>query len=107
MFLRWKNAVFVIWLICGMNESVGSNMTPRLRMRVEVVTRVLSILREKFWVERVRESGPMMIISDLLQLSLRKFLCIQDFISVRQVVRVEWVAVVMVGVERYSCVSSA
>ena len=48
-----------------------------------------------------------MIISDLLQLSLRKFFCIQFFMSVRQAVRVEWVAGVMVVVERYSCVSSA
>ena len=82
-------------------------MTPRLRMRVDVVTGVPSMRSEKSWVERVRESGPMIIISDLSQLSLRKFCCIQDFMSVRQVERVEWVAAVMVEVERYSCVSSA
>ena len=89
-----------MWLTCGMNERVGSKMTPRLRMRVEVVTWVPSMLREKSWLERVRESGPMMIISDLLWLSLRKFICIQDLISVRQLVRVEWVVAVMVEVER-------
>ena len=38
----------------------------------------------------------MMRISDLLQLSLRKFVCIQFFMSVRQVVRVEWVMEEMV-----------
>ena len=61
-----------------------------------------SMFSEKSWVERVRESGPMMIISDLLQLSFRRFCCIQVFISVRQVERVEWVAAVMGGVERDS-----
>ena len=55
----------------------------------------LSMLREKFPVERVRASGPMMIISDLLQFSLRTFCCIQFLIIVRQVVRVEWVLAVM------------
>ena len=54
------------------------------------------MMREKVWAEWVRELGPMMGISDLLQLSLRKFCCIYDFISVRQVVRVEWVTEVMV-----------
>ena len=86
---------------------MGSKKTPRLLTRVEGVTREPSMFSEKSWLERVRESGPMMSISDLLQLSLRKLCCIQVFISVRQVVRVEWVAAVMVGVERYNCVSSA
>lgn len=46
-----------------------------------------SILRERFMVERVRALGPIMIISDSLLLSLRKFFCIHVLISVRQVVR--------------------
>ena len=68
---------------------MGSNVTPRLRTRVEVVTVEPSMLRVKFWVERVRVSGPMIKISDLLQLSLRKLFCIHVLMSVRQVVRVE------------------
>ncbi len=43
--------------------------------------------------------GPMMIMSDLSQFSLRKLVCIHDFISVRQFVRVGWIAVVMDLVE--------
>lgn len=41
-----------------------------------------------------------MRISDLLQLSWRKFSCIHDLMSVRQAVRVEWVEAVMVFEER-------
>ena len=67
---------------------------------LEGVTMEPSIFKEKVWVERVREFGPMMSISDLLELSLRKFSCIHDFISVRQEVRVEWVTEVMVLEER-------
>ena len=95
------------WFKWDWKERVGSKMTPRLRILAEGVIMALSIFREKFSVERVRASGPMMIISDLLQFSLRKFSCIQFFISVRQVVRVEWVVAVMVLDGRYSCVSSA
>ena len=47
MFLRWKKAVFVMWLTWGRNEREGSNMTPRLRICFEVVTRVPSMFREK------------------------------------------------------------
>lgn len=49
----------------------------------------------------------MMMISDLLQLSLRKLLFIQVFISVRQLMRVERMAGVMGFVEIQSWVSSA
>jgi len=42
----------------------------------------------------------MMSISDLLQLSVRKFCCIHNVISERQVVRVEWVTEVMVLEEK-------
>ena len=52
------------------------------------------------WAERVRCFGPIIRISDLLQLSLRKFCCIHDFISARQVVREEWVTEVMVLQEK-------
>ena len=47
----------------------------------------------------VSDFGPMMIMSDLSQLSLRKLICIHDLMSVRQLVRVECVAVVMDLVE--------
>ena len=78
MLRRWKNAVLVILFTWGRNDRVGSKMIPRLRMWLEVLTRDPSMVSEKSWVERVRESGPMMIISDLLQLSFRKFFCTQD-----------------------------
>ena len=58
-------------------------------MRVEGVTVDPSMQSEKSCVELVRELGPIMMISDLLQLSFRKFFCIHVFISVRQAVRVE------------------
>lgn len=51
--------------------------------------------------------GPMIMISDLLQLSLRKLAFIQDFIADRQFVMVDTVAGVMDLVLRYNCVSSA
>ena len=56
---------------------------------MEGVTVDPSMQSEKSCVELVRELGPIMMISDLLQLSLRKFFCIHVFISVRQAVRVE------------------
>ena len=59
-----------------------------------------SMLREKVCAERVRCFGPIISISDLLQLILRKFCCIHDFISARQVVREEWVTEVMVLQEK-------
>ena len=107
MLRRWKKAVLVMRLTWDWKERVGSRMTPRLRILAEGVIVELSMFREKFPVEHVRASGPMIINSDLLQLSLRKFFCIQFFISDRQVVRVEWVVAVMVFDGRYSCVSSA
>lgn len=47
MFLRWKNAVLVIWLTWGTNERVGSRMTPRLRTCLEGVSVQPSMLSEK------------------------------------------------------------
>ena len=91
----------------GRNERVESKVTPRLRMWGDGMTVEPSILRVKLWAELVREFGPMSRISDLLQLSFRKLFCIQVLMSLRQVVRVECVAAVMVLVERYSWVSSA
>ena len=44
----------------------------------------------------VRESGPVMRTSDLLELSLRKLCCIQVLMSVKQLERVERVEAVMV-----------
>ena len=86
-------------LTCGSNERVGSKMAPRLRICGDACTVEPSMLREKFWFDWMRDLGPMMMISDLSQLSLRKFVCIQAFISIRQLVRVEWVAVVIDFVE--------
>lgn len=88
MFLRWKKAVFTVCLTCDSNERVVSKMAPRLRMCWDVCTMEPSMVREKFWVDLVRDLGPMMIISDLSQFSLRKFVCIQVFISSKQLVRV-------------------
>lgn len=73
----------------GKKERVGLRMIPRLRIWVEGVMMEPSMLREKVWAERMRCLGPIMSISDLLQLSLRKLCCIQDLISARQMVRVE------------------
>ena len=67
MFLRWKKADLVTWLAWGRNERVGSKMMPRLRTWLEGVTVKPSMLSENVWVERVRDFGPMMRISDLLQ----------------------------------------
>ena len=44
MFWRWKKAVFLMWLKCRKKERVGSRMIPRLRISVEGVTRVPSII---------------------------------------------------------------
>ena len=79
-----------MWLAWGRKEMVGSRMILRFWTWVEGVMMEPSMLRVKVWAERVRCFGPIMSISDLLQLSLRKFCCIHDFISARQVVRVEW-----------------
>ncbi len=46
-----------------------------------------------------RDLEPMMIMCDLSQFSLRKLACIHDLISVKQLVRVGWIAVVMYLVE--------
>lgn len=54
------------------------------------------MLSAKSWGERVREDGPMIRISDLLQLSFRKFVCIHVLMSIRQVVRVECMLSLMV-----------
>ena len=83
----------------GKKERVGLRMIPRLQTWVEGVMMEPSMLREKVWAERVRCLGPISI-TDLLQLSLRKFCCIHDFISARQVVRVERVTEVMVLEEK-------
>lgn len=75
MFLRWKKAVHVTWLMWLQTWVVGVTMEP-------------SMLSENDWVEWVRVLGPMMRIYDLLQLSFTKFCNIKDLMSARQVVRV-------------------
>ena len=78
------------WLTSwGRNESIGSKMTPRLQIWVEGVTMEPSMLSVKSWVWWVIESRPMIKISDLLQLSFRKCLCIHVLMPVRHVERVE------------------
>ena len=42
-----------------------SKMIPRLRMNREGDRVVLSMLREKFWVDVAMDFGPMRMISDL------------------------------------------
>ena len=51
---------------------------------------------EKFWEVGRVDFGPKIIISVLLLLSLRKLWFIQIFMSVRQLVRMERIAEVMV-----------
>lgn len=46
-------------------------------------------LAKKSWVVLVRDFGSMIIISNLSQFSLRKLACIHDFLSVRQLIRIE------------------
>lgn len=82
-------------------------MKPRFRIWGEVVTVGPSTERVKSWEEERSDLGPMTMISDLLQLSLRKLAFIQDFIAERQFVMVNTVAGVMDLVLRYSCVPSA
>ena len=100
MLRRWKNAVLVTWLTWDWKERVESRMTPRLRTEVEGETVEPSMFREKLWKVRVRESGPINRISDLLPLSFMKLICMKDVTSVRQAVRVAWVVAVMVVVGR-------
>ena len=59
-----------------------------------------SMVREKSWVERVSEFGPMIISSDLSQLSFRKLSCIHILMSVRQVLSWECVVGEIDFVER-------
>ncbi len=54
----------------------------------------------------MKDLGQMIIMSDLSQFSLRKLVCIHDFILVRQLVRVRWVGVEMDLVEMQSRTSS-
>jgi len=56
-------------------------MTPRLWIWGEVVTEWPSTERVKSWEEGRSDLGPMTMIYDLLQFSLRKFAFIQDFIA--------------------------
>ncbi len=71
------------------------------RNRVE-----LSVVRQRL-LDLVRDLGPMMIMSDLSQFSLRKLACIHDMMSLRQSVRFARVVVVMDLVEMHSWISSA
>ena len=50
---------------------------------------VLLMVKLKLWAVLMRDLGPMMGMSDLSQLSLRKSECIHDFILVKQLVRVQ------------------
>ena len=74
-------------------------MTPRFRQWGEGDRVVQSIVRWKSLAAWVREFGPIRIMSDLSQFSLRKLACIQDLMSERQLDRVEWVVGVMALVE--------
>ena len=89
MFFRWKKAVLVKWLPWCSKERLLSNMSPRLRMCWEGDRVVLSMVRQKLGLVLVRDMGPMMIMSDLSPLSLRKLVCIHDLVSVKQLVRAE------------------
>ena len=86
-------------LVCCANERLLSRIIPRSRMDGEGDRIVLSMVREKFWVDVVSDFEPMSIISDLSQVSLRKFVCSHVCSSDRQLLRVERVAGVMDFVE--------
>ena len=57
-------------------------MTPRLRLWGDEDRVELSMVRWNLSVVLVRDLGPIMIRSDLSQLSLRKLVCIQDLMLV-------------------------
>ena len=59
-------------------------MTPRLRLWGDEDRVELSMVRWNLSVVLVRDLGPIMIRSDLSQVSLRKLVCIQDLMLVRQ-----------------------
>ena len=77
MLRRWKKDILLMFLMCDLKGRVGSRMTPRFRTRGEGVTVCPSMHSEKSWVEGRWDLGPVMMISDLLQLSLRKLLFIR------------------------------
>ena len=66
MFLRWKKAVWVRRLVCFSIERLLSRIVPRLRMDGEGDRVVLSMVREKFWVDMVSDFEPMSIISEII-----------------------------------------
>lgn len=94
-------------LIWWSKERLLSKMIPRLRQWGEGDRVEVPIVRRKSVAVWVTEFGPITIMSDLSQLSLRKLHCIQVLISDRQFERVEWVEGVMDLVEMYSWTSSA
>jgi len=66
MFLRWKKADLVMWLMCCSKERLLSKVIPRLRMCGENDRVELSMEREKFSVVLVSDLGQMIIMLDLL-----------------------------------------
>ena len=75
---------------------------------VKKVTVEPSTLREKVWVERVTSESVGADDEDFRFIAVEfEEVLLHPCLSVRQVVRVEWVAEVMVLEERWSWVSSA
>ena len=107
MLRRWNKDVFLTLFMCDLKESVGSMIMPRFLTRGEGVTDRPSMQSEKFWEVGMMVFGPKIIISVLLQLSLRKMWSIQVLMSVRQLVRLDRMAEVMAVVVMCSWVSSA
>lgn len=76
--------------MCWEKVSLLSKMTPRLRQWGVGVRVELSKEKRKSLAVEARELGPITRMSDLLQLSLRKFVWSHELISERQFERVEW-----------------
>lgn len=76
--------------MCWEKVSLLSKMTPRLRQWGEGVRVQLSKEKQKSLAVEVREWGPITRMSDLLQLSFRKFVWSHELMSERQFERVEW-----------------
>uniref|UniRef100_A0A3P9K6V7 C-type lectin domain-containing protein n=1 Tax=Oryzias latipes TaxID=8090 RepID=A0A3P9K6V7_ORYLA len=74
----------VIWLTCCSSDRLVSKRNPRLRMTGDEESVVLLKFNGKFGMDFVMVLGPIMIISVLSQLSLRKLCSSHVLMSVRQ-----------------------
>lgn len=80
-------------------EMLLTRITPKLWICAKGDRVELSMVRQMLWVVLVRDFGPLIIVSDLSQFSLRKLACIHDLITVRHLITVECVTGMMDLVE--------